>query len=309
MATPLIDTFNPPLWLRNAHIQTIGASLFTRTPVLPPAQRLELTTDEGVRLEVFVHEVPTATPSQPGQVILLHGWLGSADSSYVLTASSDLLAAGHRVLRLNLRDHGDTAHLNEGMFHSARIKEVVDACSQLADRPTALIGFSLGGNFALRVCAHTALPALAICPAIDPEVSCTAIDEGPAVYRKYFLRKWYRALATKAAAFPALYDFSHAQNRSNVLELTNLFIGSHLPYPTSTEYFDAYRIRGEMLANKPAKIIAAKDDPVIPWQSIAELAEDVELVLTERGGHCGYVPRPWIAEQMIRFVQEKTEQA
>lgn len=299
--------FDPPLWLRNTHIQTIGSSLFARTPRLPETTRRELITTEGVRLEVFSHEVEPGVEEQPGQVILLHGWLGSADSSYILTAAADLLAAGHRVLRLNLRDHGNTAHLNKEMFHSARTQEVVDACVQLADRPTAIVGFSLGGNFALRVCANTSLPALAICPAIDPEVSCTAIDEGPAVYRHYFLRKWYRALAAKAAAFPALYDFDHVQNHTNVLALTNEFIGGHLPYPTSSEYFAAYRIRAEMLADKPAKIIAAKDDPVIPWQSVATLAATAELVLTERGGHCGYVPRQWIVSEMIEFARAQTQ--
>lgn len=301
------NAFNPPLWLRNTHVQTIGSSLFTRSPDIGEGRRIELVTSEAVRLEAFLH----GEANSLGQVVLIHGWLGSADSSYVLSAASDLLAAGYRVTRLNLRDHGNTAHLNEGMFHSARTKEVVEACEQLATlnsaaqtgAPSAIIGFSLGGNFALRVCAHTSLPALAICPAIDPETSCTAIDEGPAVYRHYFLRKWYRALAAKAAAFPDRYDFSAEQNRTNVLELTNLFIGNHLPYPSSSEYFDAYRIYPQSLQGKAAKIIAAKDDPVIPWKSVAALSPVADVLLTERGGHCGYVPKAWITNQMLEFLQ------
>jgi len=292
--------FDPPLWLRNTHIQTIGSSLFTRSPKLPNAKRIELSSADGVILEAFVHQ---GTDPKKTQVILIHGWLGSADSTYVLQATADLLAAGHRVVRLNLRDHGDTAHLNREMFHSARIAEVVDVCQQIADRPSAIIGFSLGGNFALRVCAHTALPALAICPAIDPESTCTAIDQGPAVYRKYFLRKWYRALAAKSAAFPDDYDFSSVQDCSTVLQLTNLFIGGHLPYPTSNEYFGAYQIVGETLRGKPARIIAAKDDPVIPWQTVTAIADDVEVLLTDRGGHCGYVPRAWMTQQMLGYLE------
>lgn len=296
------DSFTPPLWLRNTHVQTIGSSLFARTPQLPASTRKVLTTSEDVRLEVFIHRPDETTTATATQVILLHGWLGSADSSYILSATSDLLTAGHQVVRLNLRDHGDTAHMNEEMFHSARIKEVVEACQQLADRPTGLVGYSLGGNFALRVCAHTSMPALAICPAIDPASSCTMIDSGPAVYRSYFLKKWYRALANKAAAFPDLYDFSDVQNIPTVLALTDRFIGGHLPYPTSAEYFDSYRIRGEMVAGKPAKIIAAKDDPVIPWQSIVALDADVDLQLTEHGGHCGYIPRQWLTDQVLEFL-------
>ena len=57
-----------------------------------------------------------------------------------------------------------------------------------------------------------------------------------------------------------------------------------------------------MMAGKPAKIIAAKDDPVIPWQSVAALENSVELVLTEFGGHCGYVPGTWLTNQMLEFL-------
>ena len=122
------------------------------------------------------------------------------------------------------------------------------------------------------------------------------------MYRRYFLRKWYRALAAKNAAFPELYDFTAVQKRTNVLELTDLFIGNHLPYQSSSEYFNAYRIHPESLQNKPAKIIAAKDDPVIPWQSVAELRDVAEVLLTERGGHCGYVPKRWMTDQMLEFL-------
>ena len=163
---------------------------------------------------------------------------------------------------------------------------------------------SSGGNFALRVCARTELPALAICPAIDPASSCVAIDQGPYVYRNYFLRKWYRALDAKARAFPDLYDFSSVQNIKTVIELTNRSIGGHLPYPSSQEYFSAYRIRSDMLTGKKARIIASKDDPVIPWQSVTPLQAHVKLVLTERGGHCGYVPGLWLHNQTLDFLEE-----
>ena len=302
--------FRPSWWLRNAHVQTIGSSLFTRVATLPGSERRVLTTTEGVQLEVFVHKADTgkAGARRKHRVILLHGWLGSADSTYILATAQDLLQAGHDVVRLNLRDHGQTAHLNEEMFHSARTREVVDACVQLADEaeaqglPTALIGYSLGGNFALRVCSHTHLPALAICPAIDPAASCVAIDSGTPVYRRYFLRKWYRALAAKAAAFPERYDFHAAANKPTIIELTEVFIGNHLPYPSSSEYFNAYRIYPEALAERPAYIIAARDDPVCPWQSVEELGDTASVLLTEQGGHCGYIPRDWMTEQQLRFL-------
>src|SRR4029434_11355431 len=88
-------------------------------------------------------------------------------------AAVALHGAGFRVARLLLRDHGDTAALNAEMCHAARIDEVLSACNALSERygsgRTGLLGFSLGGNFAVRVAAHDACSrsiarVLASCP-------------------------------------------------------------------------------------------------------------------------------------------------
>ena len=75
------ERFKPPLWLRNTHVQTIGSSFFTRSPDIGAGRRIELLTSEAVRLEAFLHG--EANPGR--QVILIHGWLGCADSSYILS--------------------------------------------------------------------------------------------------------------------------------------------------------------------------------------------------------------------------------
>ena len=94
--------------------------------------------------------------------MILHGWEGSAESCYVISLGAELLASGFDVLRLNLRDHGDSHHLNREIFHSCRLAEVVGATRAVAQRfPQArifLAGFSLGGNFVLRVSADAGAP-------------------------------------------------------------------------------------------------------------------------------------------------------
>ena len=58
-----------------------------------------------------------------------------------------------------------------------------------------LAGFSLGGNFALRVAAKA--PAndikldqvVAICPVINPDKTNRNLHDGPAVYHNYFKKK------------------------------------------------------------------------------------------------------------------------
>ena len=211
--------YRPPRLLRNAHVQSVLASSGVRRLLFRRRlSRLEygarqhlLDCGDGVRL-LGVHTAQSVGAKPRGVVVLLHGWEGSTQSSYLLHTGSRLLAEGYDVFRLNFRDHGNTHHLNKELFHSCRIGEVVGAvkaiASQFPDLPLAVAGFSLGGNFALRVALHApaaGIPlsyALAVCPAISPRDAMDAIERAPWFYEAYFLRKWRRSRSLKQRAFP-----------------------------------------------------------------------------------------------------------
>ncbi|NJN52224.1 MAG: alpha/beta fold hydrolase, partial [Gammaproteobacteria bacterium] len=199
-------------------MQTVLSSSFLRrgrivrsaSRILVASERVLLPCRDGIRLTADVSKHAAPAPL----AILIHGWLGDSVSSYLLSTAGHLFDQGYTVARLHLRDHGGSEHLNEEMFHSARIEEVVDACNWLArvygQGRAALIGYSLGGNFALRATGHPALTAtlaatIAICPVIQPGPTMHAIDSGWFAYRHYFVRKWHRALAAKQRAFPRVF--------------------------------------------------------------------------------------------------------
>src|SRR5262249_26428274 len=147
-----------------AHFQSIWPGLKLRRPLLAQRARLLLDAsrdtivDCGDNVRLLGHESLQTTLGRPESkhlTILIHGWEGNADSLYVLSLGGYLFELGSDVFRLNLRDHGPSHHLNEDIFHSGRIAEVVGAVEAIAKRyPTrrlSIAGFSLGGNFALRV--------------------------------------------------------------------------------------------------------------------------------------------------------------
>jgi predicted alpha/beta-fold hydrolase len=330
--------FEPPRLLRNPHVQTLLASVGRKPEVTRRAATLlacsraqRIVCTDGVILEAWVSEPgesdllwerPPGRDSAPPiatrrllpqdrtpTVVIIHGWLGSAASSYVLSAAAELLAAGFRVARLNLRDHGDTAHLNEGLFHSARTQEVVDAVRELAGDRGGVLGFSLGGNFALRVARALGTPALAICPAIEPANTMRAIDGGWRAYRWYFLRKWRRALAAKQRAFPERYDFASARGFNTVTALTDLFVRDHTEFADSAAYLAGYTLTGDALEGTSATIVTAEDDPIIPWRDFGRLPETIEIVAAPWGGHCGFVEGTrapsWVDRYAVRFFGER----
>jgi uncharacterized protein len=307
--------FQPTGWLRNPHLQSLLASSPVRRwkfrhrhrALETRSQELILDCGAGVRLQGF-HAAQDALPEARGLVVLLHGWEGSARSSYMLNVGARLLAEGYDVFRLNLRDHGDTHHLNLEVFHSCRIDEVVGAVGEIArrfpTRPLSLAGFSLGGNFALRVALRAPergieiSRVIAVCPAIRPTHILDALERNR-IYHDYFMRKWRESLRRKQQLFPERYTLTGDLFKLDMRGLTRELILRETDYGTLDAYFDGYSIHDGRLAplTVPGAILMAKDDPIIPVDDFAtlQLPAHVRLDLTDHGGHCGFI-RDWSLE-------------
>jgi predicted alpha/beta-fold hydrolase len=302
--------FRPLRLLRNPHVQSVLASSGLRrwlggrraNAIEHDATEHVLDCGDGVRLQGF-HTLQRACPSSRGLVVLLHGWEGSARSTYVLNTGSRLLGEGFDVFRLNFRDHGDTHHLNRELFHSCRIDEVVSAVHAVQRRflPSAfaIAGFSLGGNFALRVAlrapaAGIALDyALAVCPVVSPAAGLFGLETGPWFYQRYFLHKWRSSLRRKRALFPELDWFSVTDLAGSLRELTRALVLRHTDFGSLENYLDGYSIADGRLRDlrMPATILTAADDPVIPVADFRalQLPALVELDIAAHGGHCGFI--------------------
>jgi uncharacterized protein len=301
------DDFAPAFWLRNRHVQSMLASTSWRrgrvlrrsAPLMAAARELLLDCGAGVRLQCFISTPPRSCGAP---VVLLHGWEGSADSLYVLSLAAQLFERGREVVRLNLRDHGETHRLNRELFHSCRLAEVVGATGALQrhldGRPLQLVGFSLGGNFWLRVAARAPAAGLelarvvAVSPVLDPPATLIALQSGPPGYEAYFVRKWLRSLRKKQAAWPGVYDFRELVRRRDLKVMTAELVRCYTDFPTLEDYLHGYGITGPRLASleAPSNILISLDDPIIPSAALAELARPAALsiTVTRRGGHCGF---------------------
>lgn len=316
--------FQPPVLLRNPHVQSALNSVGPRrwrapgrgAELLSASRDYLLDCGGGVRL--LGHYSPPAGEPK-GLVVVLHGWEGSAASGYMLTTGARLLDAGFGVFRLNFRDHGPTHHLNEGIFHSCRLDEVVGAVARVAEllphRPLYLAGYSLGGNFALRVALRApaaGIPlsrAVAICPVVDPANGLMAMEDGAGIYQHYFVKKWRRSLRRKQAEFPHLYDLTPCLDLRTVRGMTDWLVRHHSEFDTIDDYLDGYAIRDDRLAGLevPATILTAADDPIIPVADFRglRLPDHAELVITRHGGHCGFVENLKFESWAERFLHRK----
>ncbi len=321
--------FLPPRLLRNPHLQSVLAShrlrrWLRRDALLRlqcQAEHVILDCADGVRLQGW-YNASTQMPAR-GLVVLLHGWEGSAQSSYLCNTSLALQDAGFAVFRLEFRDHGDGQHLNEGLFHSCLIEEVVDAVAAVSRRwpitPLLLAGFSLGGNFALRVAlrapaAGIALGhAIAVCPAIDPPAVLRAMEQAPFFYRQYFLMKWRRSLRRKQAAFPHRYDFGTWLRGLDIRALTRELIVRYSGFDSLEQYLDGYSLARDRLSGLavPTTILTSEDDPIIPISGFRELQlpDCAHVHIARHGGHCGFLEDWRLRSWGERFIVAACEAA
>jgi len=303
--------FTPRSWLSSPHVQSVFPSLPFRRPavawrcrrLVAASRELLLDCGDGVRLLAHHSSCERAGRAGASRVaVLLHGWEGSSESLYVMSLGQQLLDRGFDVVRLNLRDHGGSHHLNAEIFHSCRIQEVVGAVQRIQQmnegRGLNLVGFSLGGNFFLRVAARADAAGLelervvAVCPVVDPRHTLERLEAGWPLYRRYFVWKWHRSLRQKQAAWPRHYDLSEVRAMDNLTDMTEHLVRRYGGYPSLEDYLQGYAITGDALAaiRHPTRIITAADDPIIPVEDFERIARPPALAVsrTSLGGHCGY---------------------
>ncbi|MBU6950351.1 YheT family hydrolase [Hahella sp. HN01] len=322
--------WKPQFGLRNRHVQSLFASVKLRRPmmakraqeVLDRAQPYIFDCAEGGK----IHGLLSCREDKPRKLaVLIHGWEGCADSLYILSLAAHLYNAGYDIFRLHLRDHGPTHHLTEELFHANRLDEVCEALNkmqtQLEPEQWYLAGFSLGGNFALRVATKVQEFGLklskvaAISPVLEPMHTLWALEHGLPIYRSYFRKKWLRSLRKKADNHPGLIDYDAFYDRKSLTEMSDYFVGAHTPYANSEVYFKGYAVTGERMREiqVETRLVLAEDDPVIPARDLDHLNGNplLKIVRSPYGGHCGFIENfkmeSWADRYIADFLREDAQ--
>lgn len=323
------EKFNPPYVLRNPHLQTLLASLPPRKifigrradALLHAAREKILVCGNGVRL---LGSYSCRPENQNKIVVLLHGWEGSIDSTYLLSAASVLFENGFNVFRLNLRDHGKSHHLNRELFNSTRLDEVANGVAEVfrlfPHEQNYLAGFSLGGNFALRIGLQAPSKDIrldkivAISPLISPGNTTNNLEKNLSVYHTYFVRKWRRSLRKKLLMFPDLGYGETILKLNSLSSMNDYFVPNHTDFTRAESYLYAYSLTEDRLAELvvDSHIITAEDDPITTIGDLALVTTrppSLRIEVTRFGGHCGFLQdfsfSSWVDHRLVTLLLEK----
>lgn len=310
--------FQPRGLLAHHHVQSVLTSgPWRRRQVrrvardfLGRSQRRILEAADGTRLLGFANRA--REQRRNALVILLHGWEGSVDSNYLLSTAVALDRAGFDTFRLNFRDHGESHHLNVDLFHSCRLPEVIDVVGQVQagyeEGPVFLVGFSLGGNFALRIARHAPAHGIelqrvvGVCPVIRPHHVLDSLENGLPLYQAYFVHKWRRSLKIKQALYPDRYDLADWFRLKDLRGQTDWLVEHLTEFPDLDAYLEGYSVAGDYLEGLDTStlVITAEDDPIIPISDFHALPrlDAMDLEVLPHGGHCGFLAN-WRLESWI----------
>jgi predicted alpha/beta-fold hydrolase len=321
--------FVPRRWLRNGHAQTLVGNFLPRPPfrLESTAETIEVDPADGSRVVCHCNWQPAPERAERLTVVLVHGLEGSSDSRYIRGLAARAWAAGCNVVRMNMRNCGDTEKLTPTLYHSALsgdVGAVVEHFVRLNRlRRVALIGYSMGGNLVLKLAgewgARMPLCAVAaVCPAIDLAAGSDALHE-PAnrVYEWHFLRGLMARFHRKVALFPEIYTINGIGPVRSLREFDHKIVARYCGFRDADDYY--YRAASARVVDRiavPTFILRALDDPFIkllPETRAALLANpSITLLETPHGGHCAYLSAEvgdeihWAESTVMRYLLHVT---
>ena len=319
--------FVPRRGLANAHVMTVYAWAARRVfPRLPaPEARLVRVSDDT---QVLAHCHWQPDRSSAPTVLVLHGLEGSTSVHYMRGVADKAWARGWNVVLLNQRNCGGTEHLTPGLYHSGltddpkAVIRILAATERL--RNFGVVGYSLGGNLATKLAAELAnepdMPvraAVAVCPTIDLAICVRAIERrSNLVYQINFMRNLRARLRRKAAAWPGRFDLTPLDRIWTIRRFDDVYTAPFHGFGDAANYYRlASAIRVADRVQVPLLILAADDDPFVPAEQyerdIIRHNPNIRVVITPRGGHCGFVGRAdavagddgyWAETQALAFL-------
>jgi hypothetical protein len=283
-----------------------------------PAARKLYTLDAKNTIVAFEHQ-PAGVAR--GQIVLLHGLEGSAAAGYFASFTQAALERGFGVHRLNMRTCGGTEDHCETMYHSGLTSDPLFVIERIAERkigPVFLAGFSLGGNVALKLAGElgeTELLAgiIAVSTPIDLARCVRQIDR-PAniLYARRFLDRLRERVRRKSRISPEFYSEDGLDEVKTIWEFDDRFTAPLFGFGTAANYYATQSAQNFLhLIRAPTLVIAAKDDPLVPFEiyerDVFRTNPALTLLATEHGGHLGFLsrtkPRFWLDGVALDWIE------
>ncbi|MEM7305700.1 MAG: alpha/beta fold hydrolase [Planctomycetota bacterium] len=300
--------FDPHPLLAHPYAMTL-ASTFPRresAQLRAAAEERVVPTTPGNRVRVRRHR--HGDGARPW-VVLLHGLAGDLTAPYVVGTAEKAFRAGFDVARMNARNCGGTEELAAGSYHGGTTEDLLAVATALAADEGAprvyLIGFSLGANMALRLAAELGddaprwlAAAACLSPCVDFAASVDVLERSPfhRLCQRRFLRSLRRMLRRRDELHGLRLDLSGLDRIRSLREFDARFTAPLGGFDGVDAYYEqASAVTQLPRVRIPALLVAARDDPLVPFATFerdeVRRNDRLTVLATARGGHVSFLAR------------------
>jgi hypothetical protein len=298
-----ISEFQPHWLLRSGRLQTVAAAVLLGKQYPYRAARRPVLLEDGDIMILHDDRPPNWQPTSPA-ALLVHGLAGSHQSSYMTRVAGRLNEVGVRTFRADMRGSGSGEGLSRKTYHGGCSHDLGSALRRVAEicpaAPIHLVGFSIGGNTALKLIGETPdqLPsqlssAVAINPPIDLGFCVERFGKGTArFFDGHVVKALYRQVRRSSRLIGQAPHVVDARMPRGQKEFDSLYTAGVWGFDSVDEFYADTSSLG-VISNVriPSLLIASRDDPMVPAELFEQLPlpDSVTLRLTDHGGHLGFI--------------------
>ena len=319
--------FHPLPGLKSAYWQTILGSKL-KWHRAPPSQTQLIRLPDQDQLAVEISQPKQWQPSQP-TIMMIHGLEGCHRAGYMVRLTHKLLKHGHfRVIRINLRGRGSGLGYAKHLYHGGRSDDILSVLEhekgRYPDSAVTLVGFSLGGNIALKLAGELAdkgptylQQVIAVCAPIDLE-HCAELISHPKnhTFRRHFMRKLKNTVKHRHRLFPDLPKPPKIRFFDMHLhQFDDIYTAPHAGFKNAKDYYQqASALRVLEHIQVPCRMLFALDDPFIDSSRVHQktLPQHIEVYFSRHGGHMGFLGSPrkpggfrWMDHVILNWIEQQ----
>ncbi|MBD2611874.1 alpha/beta fold hydrolase [Nostoc punctiforme FACHB-252] len=326
-------SYNPSWFLQNGALMTVYTALWGKRYWETTIEHPEPSYHEQIFIGgegVPIFGLVAIPENARGTIIGTYGITGELETQwYLRLLGRKAFALGYAVVLFDWRAHGKTAELSptltsDGLYEGEDYVRIAAAAKAMGcPGKFWFTGFSLGGQLALwgvKVAGEVIREygdleledsdiggGMVICPSLDSQRSLSYLVTKPfGRYIEAGIAKDLKKLAWRLHEIhPGSFDPKAIERANSIWGFDNELVIHRLGFPSVEAYYQAssaLKILPQI--SKPTLIIYAADDPLFDPAIIPELqaaCDDnpaIDLLLTQYGGHVGYVSSKQCQQQL-----------
>ncbi len=300
---PVISgNYIPPRVFRSADIATIFAAILRRVD-LKSSQRERITLKDGDFIDLDWTRSMNRDTNQA--VILLHGLAGNSQRPYMKGMARAFSSNNWDVISMNFRGCSHEMNRYFKSYHAGATDDVAEVIDHVINLDhydkIGIVGFSLGGNMALKYLGEdrsipgNIIGGVGISVPCDLEGSLGAINRTRNfVYSKRFEINLKKNLYDRAGKFPELIDKRQIANCSSLRDIDDLYTSKAHGFKDASDYYkknSCLQFLDDL--KRPALLLSAQNDSFLSDdcypENIAKNSDRLHLEIPSFGGHVGFV--------------------